>query len=90
MEQENGDKTGNLIACFRHHWKLQIWLRGSGSKSSHRFEALVEQPQSDRQSYLRGREATRTCHYVGEHRKDIKMRDGRLKVFQDKVLDKLN
>jgi hypothetical protein len=22
MEQENDDKTGNLIACFRHHWKL--------------------------------------------------------------------
>ena len=59
------------------------------------FDVLLERPQDNRRHYLRAEKQWADAiddayKYVGEHRKDIKMQDGSLKVFDDKVLDELN
>ena len=59
------------------------------------FDVLLERHQDDRRHYLRAEKQWADAiddayKYVGEHRKDIKMQDGSLKVFDDKVLDELS
>jgi len=95
LEQENGEKTDNLIAGLRHTLETADWAAAQRKQILSSFEVLLEQPQDDRRHYLMAEkqwaEAIDAVYqYVGEHRKDIKMQDGSLKVFDDKVLDDLN
>jgi hypothetical protein len=95
LEQENGEKMDKLIAGLRHTLETVDWTAPQRKQIISSFEVLVEQPQGDRRHYLSAEkqwaEAIDDAYkYVGEHRKDIKMQDGSLKVFDDKVLDELN
>jgi hypothetical protein len=95
LEQENGEKTDKLIADLRHTFETADWVAPQRKHMLDSFDVLLERPQDDRRRYLRAEKQWADAiddayKYVGEHRKDIKMQDGSLKVFDDKVLDELN
>lgn len=95
LEQENGEKTDKLIADLRHTLGTADWAAPQRKQMLASFDVLVEQPQGDRRHYLGAEKqwadaVDEAYKYVGEHRKDIKMQDGSLKVFDGKVLEELN
>lgn len=95
LEQENGEKMDNLIAGLRHTLETADWAAPQRKQILTSFETLLEQPQSDRRRYLQGEKQWAEAvdgvyQYIGEHRNEIKMQDGSLKVFDGKVLDELN
>jgi hypothetical protein len=95
LEQENGEKTDKLIAELRHTFETADWATPQRKHILDSFDVLLDRPQDDRRHYLRAEKQWADAiddayKYVGEHRKDIKMQDGSLKVFDDQVLDELN
>lgn len=95
LEQENGEKTDKLIAGLRRALETADWAAPQRKHMLASFEVLMEQPQADRRNYLKAEkqwaEAIDAVYqYVGEHRKEIRMQDGSLKVFDETVLKELN
>ena len=95
LEQENGAKTDKLIADLRNTLETADWAAPRRKEILSSFEVLVERPQDDRRHYLTAEKqwadgVDGIYKYIGEHRKDIRMQDGSLKVFDHKVMDELN
>ncbi|HEX7285849.1 MAG TPA: hypothetical protein VF532_06675 [Candidatus Angelobacter sp.] len=95
LEKEHGAKADQSVANLRHTFETADWAAPQRERLLKSFDIILTEPQTLRHRYLDASQAWvlsvhHVYNYAAEYKTSLKVVDGNLQIFDDKVLEELN